>query len=233
MPITEKMDCTLFILAGGFGSRLKAVEPDIPKPIVDIAGVPFICRLIKQYEAKGFMKIVVSTGFKAELVEKTIEQFSGSNIGFSRESTPLGTGGALINFAAQCETEKILVVNGDTYFDNLEWLNLNEYSLSEPIIYGKNFTYNERYGTIVSEGSKFRSWGHIGESSLIHTGVFLCSTSQLKKAYPQKQNFKLSLEKHVIPKIAIDNPITVSKIKSGFIDIGVPSDLAMFRSKYE
>ena len=233
MLVNENTNCTLFILAGGLGSRLREVEPDIPKPIVDILGVPFICRLIEQYKSKAFTKIVVSTGFKAEIVERTIRHYSGNGIEFVRESIPLGTGGALINFASQCKTENIIVINGDTYFDNLEWLNLNEVSFSNPIIYGKHATYNDRYGTIISEDGKFRSWGLIGASNLIHIGVFSCSLTLLKKTYPELQYKNLSLEKHIIPKIAIDNQIKILEINCDFIDIGVPADLAKFRSKYE
>lgn len=61
---------TLVILAGGKGTRLGPLTKEIPKPVVEVHGKPFLYWLIKHYVAQGFTDIVVSTGYKAEVIEE-------------------------------------------------------------------------------------------------------------------------------------------------------------------
>lgn len=60
---------SLIILAGGKGTRLGDLTRDIPKPMVDIFGKPFLYWLIKHYIEQGFINITISTGYKAEVIE--------------------------------------------------------------------------------------------------------------------------------------------------------------------
>lgn len=60
---------TIVILAGGKGSRLGDLTKDIPKPMVDVHGKPFLDWLIQHYIAQGFNDIVISTGYKSEVIE--------------------------------------------------------------------------------------------------------------------------------------------------------------------
>lgn len=59
----------LIVLAGGKGTRLGDLTKDIPKPMVDIHGKPFLYWLIERYRSWGFTDITISTGYKAEVIE--------------------------------------------------------------------------------------------------------------------------------------------------------------------
>ena len=56
------------ILAGGFGTRLQKVVCDVPKPMALVAGKPFLEYLVRQLVSFKFKKIVLSVGYKADVV---------------------------------------------------------------------------------------------------------------------------------------------------------------------
>lgn len=89
----------IIILAGGFGTRLKSIFPDIPKILVPINGVPFLEILFKQFEEFGSIsKIILSLGYKAEEIKNFVIGKTTKypfQIDFSIEDAPLGTGGAI------------------------------------------------------------------------------------------------------------------------------------------
>ncbi len=48
----------VLILAGGFGTRLKSVVPDLPKPLADVNGKPFLWWLLQQLENQGVQELL-------------------------------------------------------------------------------------------------------------------------------------------------------------------------------
>src|SRR5437773_1544941 len=85
------------ILAGGFGTRLGTLTRDLPKPMIAINGRPYLERVIESFARCGLCDIVLLTGYRAEVIEEHFgdgERF-GVNIAYSRETAPLGTGGAI------------------------------------------------------------------------------------------------------------------------------------------
>src|SRR5947208_4887422 len=76
------------ILCGGLGTRLGELTRDLPKPMISIAGRPYLEYVVDSF--RGF-DVVLLTGHKSEV----IEQHFGDRVAYSREREPLGTGGAL------------------------------------------------------------------------------------------------------------------------------------------
>lgn len=110
---------TAFILAGGIGSRLRSVVSDRPKPMAMIGDRPFLEILIESLADKGITRIVLLTGFMSEHIEQYAVRYGNLNVTIevSRETTPLGTGGAVRN-ALDFASDPTLLVNGDTYFES-------------------------------------------------------------------------------------------------------------------
>ncbi len=106
------------ILAGGFGTRLRSVVSDLPKPMAPIAGKPFLAHLLSYWRAQGVRRFVLSVGY---LHEKIIDyfglSFEGCDIQYVVEHSPLGTGGAIIECVNQAHlSESFVLLNGDTFF---------------------------------------------------------------------------------------------------------------------
>src|ERR1700761_44600 len=83
------------ILAGGMGTRLRSVVPDLPKPMAPIAGRPFLEYLIERLVAGGVTDLTLSIGYRSEAIRDHFgEAWGAARIGYATETEPLGTGGA-------------------------------------------------------------------------------------------------------------------------------------------
>ncbi len=106
------------LLAGGFGTRLKSFTKDIPKPMVDINGRPFLDYLIKYLKKNKIKKVIFSLFYKSEsIIDYYGSSTNGIEILYSIDEGPLGTGGAILEALKICEEKHVLVINADTYFD--------------------------------------------------------------------------------------------------------------------
>jgi NDP-sugar pyrophosphorylase family protein len=104
------------ILAGGLGTRLGARVRDTPKPLIEVAGEPFLCHQLRLLAASGANEIVLCVGYMGEQIERRIgsERF-GLRISYSFDSPELdGTLGAIVR-ARPLLGQRFLVLYGDTY----------------------------------------------------------------------------------------------------------------------
>lgn len=105
------------ILAGGLGTRLGSTVKDTPKPILPVAGEPFLVHPLRLLLAHGFRRVVVCVGYLGERIEATIGDGSdlGLEIAYAYDPPDLaGTAGA-IRGALPLLDEDFLVLYGDTY----------------------------------------------------------------------------------------------------------------------
>lgn len=104
------------ILAGGLGTRLGSVTEKIPKPMVAVAGAPYLEHQLRLLRRQEIRSVLVLTGYLGQIVEDYFGDGHrlGLSIRYSRETTPLGTGGAL-RLAASMLEEQFLVIYGDSY----------------------------------------------------------------------------------------------------------------------
>ena len=71
----------VIILAGGFGTRLKSVVPDLPKPMANVAGKPFLEILLNSLIKKGAKRIILSVGYMAnKIIDYFGNDFAGIEI---------------------------------------------------------------------------------------------------------------------------------------------------------
>jgi NDP-sugar pyrophosphorylase family protein len=104
------------ILAGGLGSRLGARVRDTPKPLIEVAGEPFLFHQLRLLAAHGASEVVLCVGYLGELIERRVgsERF-GLKVSYSFDSPELdGTLGA-IRRARRLLGERFLLLYGDTY----------------------------------------------------------------------------------------------------------------------
>lgn len=106
------------ILAGGLGTRLKALAPDTPKALVKVAGRPFIEHQFDLLRRHELTRILLCVGHLGSQLEKHVGDGSrfGMQVRYSYEDPALllGTGGALLNALSQLE-ETFLTLYGDSY----------------------------------------------------------------------------------------------------------------------
>jgi NDP-sugar pyrophosphorylase family protein len=104
------------ILAGGLGTRLGERVRDVPKPLLEVAGEPFLVHQLRLLAAHGIQEVVVCVGYRGEMiVERIGEERFGIRIAYSHDAPGLnGTLGA-IRRALPLLGERFLILYGDAY----------------------------------------------------------------------------------------------------------------------
>lgn len=107
------------IMAGGRGTRIAELFPNIPKPLIPVDGIPILEREIRSLAEQGFDDIILTVGY---LADKIIDYFGdGSQLGvkidYFVEKTPLGNAGALFRLRDKIGDEPFFLLNADAAFD--------------------------------------------------------------------------------------------------------------------
>ena len=104
------------IMAGGRGTRISELFPDIPKPLIPIDGIPVLEREVCSLTSQGFRDIILTVSYLHEKIEEHFGDGSkwGVKIEYFVENTPLGNAGALFKLNLK---EDFLLLNADAMFD--------------------------------------------------------------------------------------------------------------------
>lgn len=112
------------IMAGGIGSRISNLFPDIPKPLIPIKATdgtekPVLEWEIKSLKEQGFDQIIITVSYMAEKIISYFEDGRkfGVRIEYFLEETPIGNAGALFKMREKLGNEDFLLVNADAVFD--------------------------------------------------------------------------------------------------------------------
>lgn len=213
------------VLAGGFGTRLRQVVPDLPKPMAPVAGRPFLEILLSDLARKGVRRVVLSLGFMAEKIQSHFGgHFAGMDIVHVVEAVPLGTGGGVRLAMEQCEEDHVFVFNGDTFLDlEVEAVEQHWRNHCNPIIVGREVPDTARYGRLLTEMTRVIGFTEKGVSGpgLINAGCYVFNKGQLDE-FPL--NMAFSLETGYLAGVVQNKLIDVFVTAGRFIDIGVPED---------
>ncbi len=221
-------------LVGGRGTRLGRITRDAPKPMLPVAGRPFIAYLIDNAVRHGLTDIVLLAGYKADVVRAHWSETAaaaqalakeGVRIAIVQEQSAMGTAGALWQ-ARDVLDDVFLVANGDSYFD-FNWLDL--VTLPDAPAWRARMALRPipdtaRYGTVLLENARVERFEAAGTGGpgLINGGVYLVR----KSAIEHLGNRPASLEQEVFPRLASEGALYGRSYEGFFIDIGIPSDLA-------
>lgn len=220
----------MLILAGGFGTRLKSVVSDVPKPMAPIAGRPFLAYFLDYWISQGILRFVLSTGYLGNVIREYFgESYNGAYVDYVHEQSPLGTGGALrlALSSVQWANEMALMANGDTWFPvDLKQLCDDAKRQNLPLtLVLKTIEKNDRYGGVdVGTDGKVKMFGvESKEGTRINAGCYLFNVRALKQALIDKPE-SFSLENNFLPIYAKDGLVGSSLQEQPFLDIGIPED---------
>jgi D-glycero-alpha-D-manno-heptose 1-phosphate guanylyltransferase len=220
------------ILAGGSGTRLREVVPDLPKPMAPIAGRPFLAILLALLDRKGFARVVLSVGFMAEKITNYFgNRFGSLELVYVVEPKPLGTGGAVRLAMQACTNDHIFIVNGDTFLDlDVNQVERNWQMHRRPIIVAREQPDTTRYGRLLVVDGGVTAIADKGATGpgLINAGCYVFNRGQLDR-YPVGLPF--SLESDYLSKAVASTRFDVYVTTGIFIDIGVPEDYRRAQSE--
>lgn len=215
------------ILAGGLGTRLKDKLGGLPKPMAPVAGRPFLEILLNQLARCGCTRVILSVGHLHNVIESHFgAAWRGIGIGYSIESAPLGTGGAIRASLAHATEENILVLNGDTYLgaDYAAMMRFHAGQSAPMTMAVAHQPDVARYGGVLLDGDRIAGFEEKGRSGpgWINGGAYVLRRDM---AWPPNLPEKFSFETDFLaPNIARLYPAAF-KTEGFFLDIGVPEDL--------
>jgi NDP-sugar pyrophosphorylase family protein len=204
------------------------VLADRPKSMALISGVPFLQLLIERLKSQGINDAILGTGYMAEKIEDFFGDGSdlAVRIRYSRESEPLGTGGAL-KLAESQLSDPALILNGDSYveWDAAAMLDLLTSNDAQVVIALQSVADVTRYGSVTIDHenriTQFVEKGLRTGPGLINAGVYLVRKTIIRDLPATKA---ISLEREVFPGL-LDRRVYGLVCHGLFIDIGIPDDL--------
>lgn len=158
----DKYENPVFVMAGGFGTRLRPLTDNCPKPMLNIGDKPILETVIKSFIKAGFVNFYISTHYMPELIHQHFGDGSslGVSISYVHEDIPLGTGGALGLLADDIPQDlPLIMINGDV-LTKVDFQRLLEFHLdnnADATMCVREYDYQIPYGVINGEGSRITS----------------------------------------------------------------------------
>lgn len=178
------------ILAAGFGTRLRPLTDNMPKPLLPIAGRPLIYYSLLLLRKYGITEVVINVHYHAEKIIEAIGDGSrlGMNITYSQEAQILGTGGGIRKIFSDFSLESAIVINSDIMIEiDLEKLiRSHDKNAGAATLVLRKAATGDDFGRLeIDEAGRIRDilgklkWQSTSEQSLMFTGLHLLNREVL------------------------------------------------------
>jgi histidinol-phosphate phosphatase family protein len=224
------------ILVGGLGTRLGELTARTPKPLLPVAGRPFVEHLLQEVSRYGFRKATLLAGRFGDQVRATYDGqvIFDLAVDVVVEPSPMGTGGALAFAAAEARLDpEFLLMNGDSWIDmdlvrlvrNWEAARTERPGTRAQLLL-QTVPDAARYGTVTAKDGlvtvfQEKSPESANRPGQINAGVYVLDRTILKDVPSDRVT---SLETDILPKLVADGRVVSILAPEGsyFIDIGLP-----------
>ncbi|MEX2256666.1 MAG: NDP-sugar synthase [Acidimicrobiia bacterium] len=219
------------VLVGGEGTRLRPLTSTVPKPLLPIAGQPFVERQLSWLARHGVDDAVLSLGYLPDAFVSHFPdgEFDGVRLRYAVEPVPLGTAGA-IRFAAQagCIEERFVVCNGDvlTTLDVSALVRFHEARGAEATIHLTRVEDPASFGVVPTfDDGEVKAFvekppSGTAPSDWINAGTYVLEPSVLERI---PEGLAVSIERETFPRMLEERGhLFASGTDDYWIDIGTP-----------
>ena len=220
------------LLVGGRGTRLAPLTNNTPKPMLQVAGLPFTEHQINKARAAGITEIVLATSFKAELFEPYFGDGKnfGISIKYAIEEVALGTGGAISNAGAMLEgSGPVAIFNGDVLskHDLDGQFKFHQANGADVTLYLTEVEDARAYGAVELDNtgrvSAFNEKMENPPTNIINAGCYIFNRGIIDAIPVGKV---ISVERETFPQLLVSGAKVFGFIdKSYWLDIGTPAAL--------
>lgn len=220
-------DNWVFLLAGGFGTRLRPLTDDCPKPMLPIGGKPILQSILENFIAAGFRNFYISVHYLPELIKSHFGDGSrwGVTIRYVEETSPLGTAGAL-GLLPEFDDEPVIVMNGDvvTQLDFNALMDFHFAHQSAMTVCVREYEMQVPFGVVEGEGTAVTK---IVEKPLhrffVNAGIYVVAPEVVRHAYPPR---RLDMPDLIEQMIDRSFQVSMFPIHEYWLDVGRPDDYA-------
>ena len=206
-----KHDPVMIIMAGGLGKRLHPYTLDLPKPMLKVANISIIERIINKASAEGIKKFIISVNYKKDRLIELLgngDRF-GVSIDYVEEPAHYGTAGSIAIIPKKYLTSTLLVTNGDILHEDSYMKFVSHHKAHNAIatMVAKQFTITNPYGVIEVDGLNIKGFKEKPSySELINAGIYVLDpqcVSAIEKRYFTMPELFMKLEKSFSGKVII------------------------------
>ena len=219
-------DNPVFLMAGGFGSRLKPLTDNCPKPMLKVGDKPILEIVLNSFIRAGFHNFYMSLHYMPEQIQAYFGDGSRWNvsINYIYEQEPLGTGGALGLLPDNLPDLPLILMNGDllTTIDFEQLLQFHNKQQADATMCVRDYEYQIPFGVINGEGNKVTSMVEKPIQRLfVNAGIYVISPKVRKQV---KANQRIDMPTLLEQNIEQKNAVLMFPIHEYWLDIGRMDD---------
>ena len=215
-------DNPVFLMAGGFGTRLRPLTDKCPKPLLKLGDKPILETIIDSFISSGFHHFYISTHYMPEAIQNYFGDGAkwGVQIEYVHESEPLGTGGSLGLLPDHLPDLPIIMMNGDvlTKIDFEQLLNYHNQLQPACTMCVREDEYQVPYGVVEADGNRITSLVEKPTHKyFINAGVYVVSKAMINAVKP---NERVDMTDLIENYIANKQHVAMFPVHEYWLDIG-------------
>jgi dTDP-glucose pyrophosphorylase len=229
----HRHDNPVFLMAGGFGTRLRPLTNNCPKPMLKVGDKPILEQILQNFVDAGFHRFYISTHYMPEVIQDYFGNGEkwGVSITYIHENEPLGTGGALGLLPHDEIDLPLFMMNGDllTSLNIHSFLEFHENHDSIATMCVREYEYQVPYGVVTSVGTQIKSMIEKPiHKFFVNAGIYLLNPELVKSV---KQGTCIDMPTLLEQQIDINKPVNLFPIHEYWLDIGRMEDFHKAQSE--
>lgn len=231
----KRLENPIFLMAGGFGSRLYPLTEHCPKPMLKVGDKPILEIILERFIAAGFYRFFISTHYMHQVIQHYFDDGSqwGVSIRYLNEESPLGTAGALGLFPHEELDHPIFLMNADllTHVNLTSLLTFYHQNPSIATMGVRQYEYSIPYGVVQSRDHDIISMVEKPvQRFFINAGIYLVSPDLVKKV---PRNLNIDMPTLLQNQIQEGYRVTMFPIHEYWLDIGRMEDFQLAQHEYK
>ncbi|QSX39728.1 nucleotidyltransferase family protein [Shewanella cyperi] len=215
-------DNPVFLMAGGFGTRLRPLTDNYPKPMLSVGGRPILETILLSFIRAGFTNFYISVFYKPELIKNYFGDGSRWNvkIEYVQEDSPLGTAGALGLLPEDLPKLPLIMMNGDilTNVDFERLLAFHNESNATATMCVREYEYQVPFGVINGKGHKILSMEEKPiQRFFVNAGIYVLSPALVETVLP---GTRIDMPTLLEQALAKEQDVLMFPIHEYWLDIG-------------
>ncbi|PPD22252.1 MAG: alcohol dehydrogenase [Methylomonas sp.] len=224
----------VFLLAGGFGKRLRPYTDDCPKPLLEIGGKPILQTIIENFVKSGFRQFFIAVHYKAEQIKQYFGDGGrwGIAIHYIDEIEPMGTAGAIGLLPGDLPDVPLIVMNGDilTQIDFSRLLAYHNEQQAIATLCVRQYEYQIPYGVVTLAQQRIVAIEEKPlQSCLANAGIYVLDHSLIKSIAAQKT---LDMPTLFNQQIALGEAVAMFAVNDYWLDIGREADFLRAQGEF-
>ncbi|QSB02170.1 nucleotidyltransferase family protein [Methylomonas sp. EFPC1] len=224
----------VFLMAGGFGTRLRPYTDECPKPLLEIGGKPILETIIENFVKSGFRQFYIAVHYRAQQIKDYFGDGGrwGIKIDYIDETEPMGTAGAIGLMPDNLPDVPLIVMNGDilTQIDFSRLLAYHNEQQAIATLCVRQYEYQIPYGVVRLEQQRV-----VGieekplQSCLANAGIYVLDHSLINSISAQK---KLDMPTLLNQQVAAGEIVSMFPVNDYWLDIGREADFLRAQGEF-